>query len=488
MTAESRLVETDATPSRPRAVVFAVVPTSGGISSEDDPLSEIKELLRSADMEWVADVVQRREKPHAQSYLGRGKLEELKQTVEATGATVVVCEDDLTPAQVAAVLDAVDVDVLDRTELILSVFSKHAHSLEGTLQVHLAQLEYELTRMRGKGLILSRLGAGVDMRGPGETKLEVDRRVVRKRIQVLRRRIEQMAKARRTQRARRLRAAVPLIALAGYTNAGKSTLLNALTNANVPARDRLFETLDPTSRSYRYRDRDYVITDTVGFIRKLPHSLVDAFASTLEETTLADLVLVVADASLEPAEIAAREETVSEVLDALGSHAPRLVVFNKIDLLDEGRLARLRALYPEAVFIAAGRGAGLDVLQERLATFFDRALVPVKLLFPYAAAGDMHRLRGVASDVTEEHTPDGVVFVARLPAAEAGRYARYSLPAEEAQTPAVADGRPTTDTPTDSVADDPHGQRRPCPGQLRRRAPQASPDPSRRDDAPADAH
>ena len=212
--------------------------------------------------------------------------------------------------------------MLDRTELILTVFSKHAHSLEGTMQVHLAQLEYELTRMRGKGLVMSRLGAGVDMRGPGETKMEVDRRVVRKRIQTLRKRIEQMARTRRTQRAKRLRTGVPLVALAGYTNAGKSTLLNALTDAEVSVRDRLFETLDPTSRTFRYHDRDYVVTDTVGFIRKLPHQLVDAFASTLEETTLADVVLVVADASLDPAEIAVREKTVADVLDMIGSKAP----------------------------------------------------------------------------------------------------------------------------------------------------------------------
>jgi GTP-binding protein HflX len=281
--------------------------------------------------------------------------------------------------------------------------------------------------MRGKGHILSRLGAGVNMRGPGETKLEVDRRVVRQRIQTLRRRIDHMAKTRRTQRARRLNAAVPLIALAGYTNAGKSTLLNALTDADVSVRNRLFETLDPTSRSYRFRDRDYVLTDTVGFIRKLPHSLVDAFASTLEETTLADVILVVADAHLEPLEIEAREQTVAEVLDMLGAQAPRIVVFNKTDLADPGKLARLRALYPEAEFIAAARGEGLGRLQERLADFFDRALRPVRLLFPYAAAADMHRLRGIASDVAEEHTPDGVIFTARLPVAEAGRYARYSL-------------------------------------------------------------
>jgi len=432
-----------ATTSRPHVVVFAVMPGGHRASTEEDPLSEIKELLSSADMDWVADVTQHKDKPHPHSYLGKGKMTELQAAVKESGATVAVCEDDLTPGQVAAVLDAVDLDVLDRTELILTVFSRHAHSLEGTLQVHLAQLEYELTRMRGKGLVLSRLGAGVDMRGPGETKLEVDRRVVRKRIQTLRRRIEQMARTRRTQRARRLHSAVPLIALAGYTNAGKSTLLNALTEADVSVRDRLFETLDPTSRAYRFRDRDYVLTDTVGFIRKLPHSLVDAFASTLEETTLADLVLVVADASLEAAEIAAREQTVAEVLDMLGSRAPRIVVFNKIDRLDAGRLARLRALYPEAEFIAASHGEGLDRLQERLARFFDRALRPVRLLFPYTEAGEMHRLRGIASDLREEHTEEGVVVEARLPVKEAARYARYSMDTtlvETAEDDAELDG------------------------------------------------
>ena len=414
-----------------RAVVFAALPggAAGGPGREEH-LAEIKELLRSADIEWLADVVQHRDRPHPHSYLGSGKMAELKEAVKDAGATVAVCEDDLSPAQVAAVLDAVDVDVLDRTELILTVFSKHAHSLEGTLQVHLAQLEYELTRMRGKGLIMSRLGAGVDMRGPGETKLEVDRRVVRKRIQTLRHRIDRMAQTRRTQRARRMSNSVPLIALAGYTNAGKSTLLNTLTDAHVSVADRLFETLDPTSRAFRYRDRDYVVTDTVGFIRKLPHELVDAFASTLEETTLADVVLVVADAGLEAPEIAAREETVAEVLDMIGSHAPRIVVFNKIDLVtDAGRRARLEALYPQAEFISATTGEGLDALQERLADFFDRALCPVRLLFPYTDGAERNRLRGVASDLREEHTAEGVIVEARLPAAEAARYARYGAAA-----------------------------------------------------------
>ena len=419
-----------ATEVHPRTVVFAVVPGRHGEPGEDEQLLEIKELLRSADMEWVADVIQHRDSPNPRTYLGKGKMSDLKDTIVESAATVAVCEDDLTPAQVASVLDAVDADVLDRTELILTVFSKHAHSLEGTMQVHLAQLEYELTRMRGKGLVMSRLGAGVDMRGPGETKMEVDRRVVRKRIQTLRQRIGQMARTRRTQRAKRLRTGVPLVALAGYTNSGKSTLLNALTDAHVSVQDRLFETLDPTSRTFRYHDRDYVVTDTVGFIRKLPHQLVDAFASTLEETTLADVVLVVADASLDPAEIAVREQTVADVLDMIGSTAPRIVVFNKIDRLDEGKLTRLRALYPEAEFIAAGADLGLEQLRARLARFFDRALRPVRLLFPYTDAGEMHRLRGVASDVREEHTPEGVIFEARLPAAEAGRYARFRIEPE----------------------------------------------------------
>lgn len=418
--------------------MFAVLPSG---EDEQYALAEIKELLASADIEWAADVIQRRERPHPRSYLFPGKLAELRDTVRRTGATVVVCEDDLTPAQVAAVLDAVDdVDVLDRTELILSVFARHAHSLEGTLQVHLAQLEYELTRMRGKGMVLSRLGAGVDMRGPGETKLEVDRRVVRRRIQVLRRRIAHLAQTRRTQRARRLRAEVPLIALAGYTNAGKSTLLNALTDAEVSVRDRLFETLDPTSRAYRYRDRDFVVTDTVGFIRKLPHTLVDAFASTLEETSVADLIVVVVDGSEEVATIAAHQATVAEVLEMIGSaDIPRITALNKIDGADAASLRRLRQLYPAAIPISASTGQNVAALQERIAAFFAERLQPVRLLVPYAQAGLVSRLRGVAFDLTEESLPDGILVHALLPPAEAGRYAKLAAHDKRIETPTLED-------------------------------------------------
>ncbi|MGO8683188.1 MAG: GTPase HflX [Thermoleophilia bacterium] len=439
---------------RPRAVVFAAIPGGqGAAEASDEALTEIKELLASADVDWLADVVQHKDRPNPNSYLGPGKLIELQQVVQASGATVAVCEDDLTPAQVAAVLDAVDVDVLDRTELILSVFSKHAHSMEGTMQVQLAQLEYELTRVHGKGKVLSRLGAGVDMRGPGETKLEVDRRVIRRRIQTLRARIERMARTRRTQRERRLRADVPLIALAGYTTAGKSTLLNALTGAEVSVRDRLFETLDPTTRGFRHRDRDYIVTDTVGFIRKLPHQLVDAFGSTLEETRVADLILVVADAYLPAAEIASREQTVADVLEQIGSgEVPRLTVLNKVDQISEADRRRLHNLHPDAVLVSARNGDGLSDLLDRVADFFAHGLQPVRLLIPYAEAGIVYRLRGAGSDIREEQTDAGILVEASLPPTEAGRYRQYAVTADTLAT--SPDGASALDFPVKPPADE----------------------------------
>ena len=414
---------------RAKAVIFAVMPPGAEESREErDRMAEIGELIGSAEMDVVGQVVQHKHKPDPRAYLGPGKLQDLRAAVTESAATCAVCEDDLSPAQVAAVLDALDVDVLDRTELILSVFSRHARSLEGRLQVDLAQLQYELTRVRGQGHVMSRLGAGTDMRGPGEQKLEVDRRVIRQRIQALRGRIERMARTRRTQREHRVRADLPLIALAGYTNAGKSTLLNALTAADVSVADRLFETLDPTTRSFRYRDRDYLVTDTVGFIRKLPHLLVDAFASTLEETRMADLLLVVADASQPPDEIAAHQETVADVLAEIGSSdVPRLLVMNKVDLIDAPARARLEGREPDAVFLSARTGAGLDDLREAVSGFFERSLVAVRLLVPYDKGAVIDRLHGVATDIRQESTPEGTLIEARLPQREANRYASLRI-------------------------------------------------------------
>jgi GTP-binding protein HflX len=419
-------------PQRASALVFAVMPPGAEETREErDRMTEISELIESADMDVAGQVVQHKRRPDPRSYLGPGKLADLRVAVAQSGATCAVCEDDLTPGQVAAVLDALDVDVLDRTELILSVFSRHARSLEGRLQVDLAQLQYELTRVRGQGHVMSRLGAGTDMRGPGEQKLEVDRRVIRQRIQTLRGRIDRMARTRRTQRGRRVHADLPLIALAGYTNAGKSTLLNALTNADVSVADRLFETLDPTTRAFRYRDRDYLVTDTVGFIRKLPHLLVDAFASTLEETSMADLLLIVADASQAADEIAAHQETVAEVLAEIGSsEVPRLLVMNKVDLADAPARARLEAREPDAVFASALTGEGLDDLRAAISGFFERSLVAVRLLVPYDQGAVIARLHGLATDIRQESTPDGTIIEARLPHREANRYAalRIDLP------------------------------------------------------------
>ena len=265
-------------------------------------LDELRELLRTAGVASVGELVQRREQPHPNSYLGPGKLEQLKDELASSDANLVACDDELSPRQERNLESALGIPVIDRTAVILDIFADHAHTAEGKLQVELAQLEYNLARMRGLWSHLERLGAGridggIGTRGPGETQIETDRRLARDRISALRRRLAHVRSSRSVMRAERERAQLPTVALAGYTNAGKSTLLNALTGAQAGVGERLFQTLDPTTRVMRTGGRDYLLTDTVGFIRKLPHQLVDAFGATLEETRLADLVLHVVDAS-----------------------------------------------------------------------------------------------------------------------------------------------------------------------------------------------
>ncbi len=282
----------DAEPER--AVVMAVWPS--GFDGEAE-LDEMDELLRTAAVAGVGRIVQRRLNPHPRTYLGPGKLQELQALAHQVDAEVVVCDDELTPVQQRVLEDTLEMRVVDRTAVILDIFAAHAHTAEGKLQVELAQLEYSLPRMRGLWKHLERLGGGVGTRGPGESQLETDRRLARTRIQLLKKRIALASQHRRTARKRRESSETPSVSLAGYTNVGKSTLLNALTGAEVSSADRLFETLDPTTRAYVFGGRAYTLTDTVGFIRKLPHGLVEAFASTLEETIAGDLIIHVADAS-----------------------------------------------------------------------------------------------------------------------------------------------------------------------------------------------
>jgi GTP-binding protein HflX len=285
--------------ARQRAYLVAAVP-----DGQTDQLDELRELLRTAGVAGVGEMVQRREHPHPNTYLGAGKLSELKADLARADANLVACDDELSPRQERNLEAALGVPVIDRTAIILDIFAAHAHTAEGKLQVELAQLEYNLARMRGLWSHLERLGAGridggIGTRGPGETQIETDRRLARDRISALKRKLAHVRSSRSVMRAERERAHLPTIALAGYTNAGKSTLMNALTGASTGVGDRLFHTLDPTTRVLRIDGRDYLLTDTVGFIRKLPHQLVEAFGATLEETRLADMILHVVDASVE---------------------------------------------------------------------------------------------------------------------------------------------------------------------------------------------
>ncbi|MGO9960386.1 MAG: GTPase HflX [Solirubrobacteraceae bacterium] len=394
----------------------------------DDHLAELAELLRTAGVATVGELVQRRELPHPNSYLGAGKLDELKDQIASADANLVVCDDELSPRQERNLESALGVPVIDRTAVILDIFAAHAHTAEGKLQVELAQLEYNLARMRGLWSHLERLGGGIGTRGPGETQIETDRRLARDRIAALKRRLAHVRSTRSVMRAERERAQLPEIALAGYTNAGKSTLLNALTGSDVGVGDRLFHTLDPTTRMLRAGGRDYLVTDTVGFIRKLPHQLVNAFGATLEETRLADLVLHVVDASAPEEELAQMIKAVEDVLHAIEADvAPRLLVLAKADQIDAERRGELAHRHPSGLLVSAVSGEGLPELVERIEIEFTRRLSEIELLLPYDEGGRLAELHELAGDLQREDTPDGVRVLVRLPAAVAARYASFTL-------------------------------------------------------------
>lgn len=395
---------------------------------EEPDLAELKELLRTAGVAVAGEASQRRERPDPDRYLGRGKLEEVKAAIKAADANLVACDDELLPRQERNLEEALGVPVIDRTAIILDIFADHANSAEGKMQVELAQLEYNLARMRGLWTHLERLGAGIGTRGPGESQIETDRRLARDRIAALKRRLERARGTRTVMRAERERAGLPTVALAGYTNAGKSTLLNALTGAEVGVRDRLFHTLDPTTRSFEINGRSYLLTDTVGFIRKLPHQLVDAFAATLEEALGADLILHVADASEPEEEMHERLEAVERVLTEIGAgDRTRLLCLNKVDLLDEEGRSELAFRFPQAVEVSAETGDGLEALRDAIEARLLSMLQPIELLVPYAEGGSLSELHEVAGELEREDTAEGVRIRARVPASVAPRFERFAL-------------------------------------------------------------
>lgn len=410
-------------------VVLVGVWTDGSAADAEAGLAELAALAETAGSEVLEGIIQRRDKPDASTYIGSGKAAELREIVVATGADTVICDGELSPAQLNALEKIVKVKVIDRTALILDIFAQHATSREGKAQVSLAQMEYMLPRLRGWGESMSRqaggraggAGGGVGTRGPGETKIETDRRRIRERMSKLRREIKDMKKIRDTQRSGRRRTEVPSVAIVGYTNAGKSSLLNALTGAGVLVENALFATLEPTTRRGEFDDgRPFVLTDTVGFVRHLPTQLVEAFRSTLEEVGDADLLVHVVDGSdANPlAQISAVRQVINEVIaERSGKLAPELLVVNKIDAADELALAHLRGALPDAVFVSARTGQGLDRLSARMSELVESTDTTVDVTIPYDRGDLVARVHSEGRIDATEHTTDGTRIKARVPVA-----------------------------------------------------------------------
>jgi len=378
---------------------------------EVEELAELRELARTAGVETVDELVQHRSRPDPRSYVGKGKLAVLKQALGNAAADVLIVDDELQPAQQRLLENELQARVVDRTQLILDIFAQHAVSAEGKLQVELAQLEYNLPRMRGLWKHLERLGGGVGTRGPGETQLETDRRLARRRIAILRRRLKELSGQRETRRKSRRRSQTPTVALAGYTNVGKSTLLNALTDAHVSVENRLFETLDPTTRSFEHNGRRYLLTDTVGFIRRLPHQL----------------VLHVADASVPEDRLHEMIAAVDAVLEEIGARdLPIELVLNKIDTVDALTRRRIANRFPGALQISAATGEGLEELRARIASRFASRFEVVELLVPYEQGGRLAELYALGPPIElREDRPEGVFIRARLPEHELRRFAPF---------------------------------------------------------------
>ncbi|GFM21526.1 MULTISPECIES: GTPase HflX [Mycobacteriaceae] len=419
-------------------VVLVGVWTEGSAADADASLAELAALAETAGSEVLEGVIQRRDRPDPATYIGSGKAAELRDIVAATGADTIICDGELSPAQLTALEKIVKVKVIDRTALILDIFAQHATSREGKAQVALAQMEYMLPRLRGWGESMSRqaggraggAGGGVGTRGPGETKIETDRRRIRERMAKLRRDIRAMKQVRDTQRSRRVASDVPAVAIVGYTNAGKSSLLNALTGAGVLVENALFATLEPTTRRGQFADgRPFVLTDTVGFVRHLPTQLVEAFRSTLEEVVGAELLVHVVDGSdVNPlAQINAVRQVVNEVVAEYGiAPPPELLVVNKIDAADGLTLAHLRRALPDAVFVSAHTGDGLGRLQSRMAELVEPRDTVVDVTIPYSRGELVNRIHAEGRVDAVEHTEAGTRIKGRVPMSLAAGLAAFA--------------------------------------------------------------
>lgn len=420
-------------------VVLVGVWTTGTIADAENSLAELAALAETAGSQVLEGLIQRRPQPDAATFIGRGKVDELRAAVESSGADTVICDGELSPSQLRNLEQRTKVKVIDRTALILDIFAQHAKSKEGKAQVELAQLQYLVPRLRGWGEALSRqaggsasgAGGGVGLRGPGETKLETDRRRIRTRISKLKRDIAAMKIVRETKRAERKRREVPAVAIAGYTNAGKSSLLNQLTGAGVLVEDALFATLDTTTRRVTTREgRVFTLSDTVGFVRHLPHQLVEAFRSTLEEVGQADLVLHVVDGAHPDPEEQVR--AVREVLAEVGAdRIPELLVVNKIDAAPEETLLRLKRDWPHAVFVSARTGAGLEDLQKMIEARLPRPAVELSVRVPYDRGDLVDRIHRTGEVLESAHVAGGTQLRARVTQELAVELERFRVPESE---------------------------------------------------------
>lgn len=419
--------EVDLEVVRQRALLVGTGIGTRSVEVAEESLAELARLTDTAGADAVEIVLQRRDHPDSRTYIGKGKAEELRESVKALDIDVVIFDDELSPAQQRNLEKIFEVDVVDRVALILDIFAQHAVSQEGMLQVELAQLRYQMPRLRGRGGVLSQQGGGIGTRGPGETQLEVDRRRIQRRVARLEGDLRELVRKRATQRKARMKIPMPNVALVGYTNAGKSTVLNRITEAGVLVENRLFSTLDPTTRRLRLSGGEIVlVSDTVGFVRRLPHQLVEAFRSTLEEVADADLLLHIVDAGA--ADIVGQVAAVRAVLGEVGaSDLPEYMVINKIDTVDDATIAEVRRILPDAICVSALTGDGISDLLELIASQLRLVSNIVELKVPYARGDVLASLHREGEVLVEVHEAEQVRVQVRISEAAAGRYSEFRV-------------------------------------------------------------